>query len=739
MARACNLVKFGIHEPSVNLSDHRPIFANVYMTPMAGHTSSTRSDEQASKIITEPLQLRWDHADLIKYYDLTGMHVQGLLFEFNQNLECLFRDEIFDENLINDVYEKLIIILNNCASLSVPQNQKGFYKFWWDQELDILKEESINSHNLWKLAGRPRNGQCFNKYRSDKLAYKLRIRKGQEEETTCYTNDLHEALMTKHGRAFWNCWRSKLGNNDQKPIQVDGLTDATEIANRFACQFQKNCTSLTVEGNNKLKDTYHSKRDVYQGKILTCDSVFDAESIENVLSSMKKGKAAGLDGLTVEHLQHCHPCLPMLLAKLFNLIMQVGKVPDSFGLSYTIPLLKVKTSSMSKSLSINDFRGISISPLISKLFENAILSKYEHYFVTSNNQFGFKKNSSVSHAIYSVRQAVNKFVNSGSTVNLCALDVSKAFDKVNHYGLFIKLMERAIPNELLSIFENWFKMCASCIRWGSAVSRFVSFNCGVRQGGVLSPHLFAIYIDDVINKISSNKHCCKVRFTCVSVFMYADDLLLLSPSVTYLQSIIRIAEEELANLDMSINANKSTCVRIGPRYNVKCSDITTYTGNLIPWVNTCRYLGVFFVSHRVFKCDYDDAKKKLFRTFNAIFGKIGRLASADVTIHMLQAKCLPSMLYGLEACPINSTESKSFEFALFRVYCKIFGTFSKDFIEECCFAFGIHSISIVIIKRKLGFLNRYAASMNIVCGAFQSEANHEIKVLKLKLQKLLND
>jgi hypothetical protein len=141
----------------------------------------------------------------------------------------------------------------------------------------------------------------------------------------------------------------------------------------------------------------------------------------------------------------------------------------------------------------------------------------------------------------------------------------------------------------------------------------------------------------------------------------------------------------------------------------------------------------------VFKCDYDDAKKKLFRTFNAIFGKIGRLSSADVTIHMLQAKCLTSMLYGLEACPINNTDSKSFEFALFRVYCKIVGTFAKDFIEECCFAFGIHSISTSIIKRKLGFLNRYAASMNTVCGAFRSEANHEIKVLKLKLQKLLND
>ena len=136
-------------------------------------------------------------------------------------------------------------------------------------------------------------------------------------------------------------------------------------------------------------------------------------------------------------------------------------------------------------------------------------------------------------------------------------------------------------------------MCASCVRWGSEVSRFVSLNCGVRQGGVLSPHLFEIYIDDVIKKISNRKYCCKIKFTCVSVFMYADNLFLLSPSVTYLQSIIRIAEDELANLELSINASKSTCIRIGARYNANCADTITRTGSSIPWAKTCRYLGAF--------------------------------------------------------------------------------------------------------------------------------------------------
>ena len=81
---------------------------------------------------------------------------------------------------------------------------------------------------------------------------------------------------------------------------------------------------------------------------------------------------------------------------------------------------------------------------------------------------------------------------------MCALDLSKAFDKVNHFGLFNKLTNRDVPIMLLTVLEHWFRIHTTCVRFGSAVSSFVSLECGVRQGGVLSPHLFNIYMDDVI-------------------------------------------------------------------------------------------------------------------------------------------------------------------------------------------------------------------------------------------------
>ena len=101
-----------------------------------------------------------------------------------------------------------------------------------------------------------------------------------------------------------------------------------------------------------------------------------------------------------------------------------------------------------KAVTTDDFRGIAISPVISKVFEHCVLDKFGHFLSTADNQFGFKKGLGCNHAIYTMRSVVEHFNNGGSTVNLCAIDLTKAFDKINHYALFSKLMKKNVyhPN-----------------------------------------------------------------------------------------------------------------------------------------------------------------------------------------------------------------------------------------------------------------------------------------------------
>jgi len=115
---------------------------------------------------------------------------------------------------------------------------------------------------------------------------------------------------------------------------------------------------------------------------------FDAELVEIIIKKLKRGKAASLDGVTAEHLQYSHPLLPCVLAKLFNFMIKLGYVPHSFGESYTVPILKGGISSHGKSVTVDDYRGITISPVLSKVLEHCILARHEKLFKTSDNQFG---------------------------------------------------------------------------------------------------------------------------------------------------------------------------------------------------------------------------------------------------------------------------------------------------------------------------------------------------------------
>ena len=230
--------------------------------------------------------------------------------------------------------------------------------------------------------------------------------------------------------------------------------------------------------------------------------------------------------------------------------------------------------------------GVLLLALFSKAFEYCILERFGKFFETSENQFGFKSGIGCSNAIYTVRSVVDKLTMDGSTVNLCALDLSKAFDKVNHCALFMKLMRKFIPVQLLQTLESLFSCCWTCIKWKSVTSNFFRIDSGVRQGSVLSPFMFALYINDVVKKLHFHQ-----RFFIV---LYADDILILAPTVSELQRLLHECEQELAWLDMVINVKKSCCLRIGPDCDVKCANIITSSGISLPWVEEIRYLGIFF-------------------------------------------------------------------------------------------------------------------------------------------------
>jgi len=212
--------------------------------------------------------------------------------------------------------------------------------------------------------------------------------------------------------------------------------------------------------------------------------------------------------------------------------------------------------------------------------------------------------------------------NNASTVNICTVDLSKAFDRMNHFVLFIKLRDRRLPLQLLNIFVLWFSMSKTCVRWGSYDSHFINLAAGVRQGGVLSPYFFAIFVDDIVSKVVESSVGCYIR-NILFYFLCADNIILLSPSVCGLQRLLRVCEMAINEIDMKTNASKTVCIRIhvGPRSDSTCAGLTLCSGAQLKWVNTWRYLGMYFVKGRTFRCTFVEAKKKFYSPFNAIYSR----------------------------------------------------------------------------------------------------------------------
>ena len=196
-----------------------------------------------------------------------------------------------------------------------------------------------------------------------------------------------------------------------------------------------------------------------------------------------------------------------------------------------------------------------------------------------------------------------------------------------------------------------------------------------------------------------------------------------------LQCLLDVCENELVNLDMHINVSKSMCIRFGPRFNNPCAELTSIHRGTLKWVNSCRYLGVYFVCGRTFKCSFDQAKSKLFRAFNAIYSKIGRNASEVTILTLLRSKCVPILLYATEACPILSRERQSMDFVVTRLFMKMFKTVSPAIVIECQRNFNFLPISQQLTIRTAKFLQRFIASENAVCTLFSSVAASQLKDL----------
>jgi len=159
------------------------------------------------------------------------------------------------------------------------------------------------------------------------------------------------------------------------------------------------------------------------------------------------------------------------------------------------------------------------------------------------------------------------------------------------------------PGGIIKILFDWYSKTFTIVRRNNSFSRLLLVRSGIKQGGILSPLLFNIYIKTIITALEKADMGCHVDNIFVRCIAYADDILLLSASVVHLHKMLEICQSQGEKLDVRLNRKKSCLFTFGKDYNEQLADMHFGDGDVIR-VDTMKYLGINFVSSKRAKLNF---------------------------------------------------------------------------------------------------------------------------------------
>ena len=348
-------------------------------------------------------------------------------------------------------------------------------------------------------------------YLKDKFN-QLRAEESIQESRKSFYSSLGSTLRINPKR-FWSVFKINISSGSI-PNSIS-RTDTTNPGTRLYANTPRGITTLFNQYFHSVYTNFPDEPASPQSVSsppLSCISSVDLslEEVYLALQNLDPTKAHGPDGFSSRILKECAYQLAPSLLYLFTKSLRLSQIPAEWKLANIIPLHKKGAKDH-----VENYRPISLLSFISKTLERCVLNHLSNRIQTEihSAQYGFVSGRSSTAQLLSTLQTIGKNLDKGLQTDVVFMDISKAFDTVNHNRLLQKLRDFGLSGSLLLWFENYLSGRFQRVTVLGATSTSLPITSGVPQGSLLPPFLFSVYINDLPNNLT----------TSTGIGLYADD------------------------------------------------------------------------------------------------------------------------------------------------------------------------------------------------------------------------
>ena len=366
------------------------------------------------------------------------------------------------------------------------------------------------------------------------------------------------------------------------------------------------------------------------------------EEVRGITANLKLDKAVGLDDIPNEFFKYSKNDVVIFVSLMCNSFLIHEFLPEPITDAKIIPLLKGKLLDVSSS---DNYRPITISTSISKIFERILYLRIKDSIKCEDNQFGYKDQSATDMCIFTLKQTVKYYHSRNTPVYACFVDVKAAFDRVSFWKMFTKLLDRGISKKIVNIIRFWYVNQALCVSWGNILSRKFNMSNGIKQGALLSPYFYNIYAESLNMKLNEAGLGCCIANHSLNNLSWADDLVVLAPSSHALIGLLKVCEKFAEEHLVLFNTKKTQCML----FPCKATPIVqlpriTLCGKVLKFVDQFTYLGHVISSDLTDDADIVNQNRKLCARANTV---IRKFKSSEVNVKSFLFKTYCYNIYGM--------------------------------------------------------------------------------------------